>query len=347
MNRLLVSIGLAAMLVLAMPSSFNNFAGAQEDHDHADHTAEIAAAGPSVDDAGLAVELVGDGLVFPTTMAFLDEDTILVLEKDNGTVRVIEGGELQAEPLLDVAVANDNERGMLGIAVSRENATTTYVFLYFTESGGGVDGAIFRIVTVDESEAETGDLTVRSANLAGDTITGMFTTVKASNGTVLWEGYTPLTFRGDEGSSYTVTVADFGNREFDHWDNDSTNRARTVTLDGDTTITAHYEIKSTASSNTVIIDRLARILDKDGCFDDGDQRRLGNAISRIIQDIFGENQMNTDRLERALDRIVEDCEDDGDNNDRNRRGQGNDDNRDQGRNDDDDEDEEENDEDDD
>lgn len=583
MNRLPVSIGLAAMLVLAVPSALVNFTGAQEDHNHADHVAEIAAAGPSVDDAGLAVELVGDGLVFPTTMAFLDEDTILVLEKDNGTVRVIEGGELLAEPLLDVAVANDNERGMLGITVSRENTTTTYVFLYFTESGGGVDGddregvppegnrlfryelqdgelvnpkllldlpalpgprynggpiaigpddqvyivigdveghatqaqnfedgpvadgtsgvlrigkngelpdpvigtgefgkyyfaygirnsfglafdpetgnlwdtengpafgdeinlveagfnsgwrdvqgmatpanltdlvlfneqshysnpeftwtepvgptalaflnfselgpeyegdmfvgdinngavyrfelnenrtaldldgaladmvadtpeegeaavfgtgfggvtdikvgpdghlyiasfidgAIFRVVTVDEPEAETADLTARSVNLAGDTITGMFTTIEASNGTVLREGYTPLTFRGDEGSTYTVTVADFGNREFNHWDNDSTNRARTVTLDEDTTITAHYEIKSTESSHTVIIDRLARILDEDGCFDDGDQRRLGNAISRIIQDIFGENQMNTDRLERALDRIVEDCD---------------------------------------
>ena len=47
---------------------------------------------------------------------------------------------LQPEPLLDVAVANDGERGLLGTAVSRENESTTYVFLYFTESGGGVDG---------------------------------------------------------------------------------------------------------------------------------------------------------------------------------------------------------------
>src|SRR5688500_655022 len=114
MNQLIVSIGLAAMLVLAVPS-LNNLAVAQEDHDHADHAAEIAAAGPSVDDPRLSVELVDDGLIFPTTMAFLDEDILLVLEKDNGTVRVVEDGELQEEPMLDVAVANDNERGMLGI----------------------------------------------------------------------------------------------------------------------------------------------------------------------------------------------------------------------------------------
>jgi aldose sugar dehydrogenase len=95
---------------------------------------------PAVADPALRVEDVVDGLERPTTMAFLDQDTILVLEKDRGTVRVVENGVLQDEPLLDVAVANDNERGMLGIAVSKENDTTTYVFLYFTESGGGSDG---------------------------------------------------------------------------------------------------------------------------------------------------------------------------------------------------------------
>jgi glucose/arabinose dehydrogenase len=95
---------------------------------------------PAVADPALRVEDVVDGLERPTTMAFLDQDTILVLEKDRGTVRVVENGVLQDEPLLDVAVANENERGMLGIAVSKENDTTTYVFLYFTESGGGSDG---------------------------------------------------------------------------------------------------------------------------------------------------------------------------------------------------------------
>ena len=125
----ILSISLVLILLFALG---HNFAVAQE--------AEITGLRPSVNDTSLTVEQVAGGLISPTTMAFLDEDTILVLEKDNGTVRVIEDGELQPEPLLDVAVANDGERGMLGAAVSRENDTTTYVFLYFTESGGGVDG---------------------------------------------------------------------------------------------------------------------------------------------------------------------------------------------------------------
>ena len=78
-------------------------------------------------------------------MAFLGNSSndILVTEKDNGTVRRVIGGVVQPEPIVDVAVANDNgtnERGLLGMAVAKQNETTTYVFLYFTESGGGQDG---------------------------------------------------------------------------------------------------------------------------------------------------------------------------------------------------------------
>src|SRR5690606_31770585 len=117
-NRPFISIGLAAILVLAMVPAFNIFAEAQqaEDSDNADHAATTA--GPWVKDPSIVVDQVVEGLTAPTTMAFLDEERILVLEKNNGTVRLIENGELQPEPLLDVAVANENERGMLGIAVS-------------------------------------------------------------------------------------------------------------------------------------------------------------------------------------------------------------------------------------
>ncbi|MEW6604739.1 MAG: PQQ-dependent sugar dehydrogenase [Thermoproteota archaeon] len=609
MNSPLISIGLAAILVIAMPPSFNIFAGAQE--------AETTD-GPSVDDPNIVVEQVADGMTLPTTMAFLDEDSILVLEKNDGTVRLVEDGELQPEPLLDVAVANENERGMLGIAVSSVNGST-YVFLYFTESGGGEDGddsegvepagnrlyryelqgdqlvnpqllldlpalpgprynggpiaigpdgnvyviigdveghttqvqnfedstaadgtsgvlrigqngeipepvigtgvfgkyyyaygirnsfglafdpltgvlwdtengpasgdeinlvdagfnsgwrdvqglanesdlgdlvlfnarshysdpafswtepvgptalaflnssglgeeyegdmfvgdinngAIYRFDlnenrsalvlegaladtvadTPEESEqavfgtgfggvtdikpgpdgnlyvlsftegviyrlisasvpeeedgagegedAETAELTIRSEDQSGDTITGMYTIIEDSDGNMLEEGYTPLTFEGEVGSTYTVSVADFRDREFDHWDDGSDDRERTVTLEEDTTITAHYEVESDDDSNnqnTSIINRLTRILNNDDCFDEQDRRRLDNTISNLIADIFGGNDRSTDRLQRLIDRIVDECVDNGDN------GRGND-NGVQGRNSDDEED---------
>src|SRR5688500_20294460 len=71
---------------------------------------------------------------FPTSMAFLGPDDILVLEKNDGTVRRIVNGTMLPEPVLDVNVASMNERGMLGIAVAKHENGPTYVFLYFTES---------------------------------------------------------------------------------------------------------------------------------------------------------------------------------------------------------------------
>src|SRR5919198_5510734 len=100
---------------------------------------------PAVNDPGLKVETVATGLTHPTAMAFLggSSNDILVTEKDSGTVRRIIDGQVQKEPVLDVAVANDNgtnERGLLGMAVVKQN-TTTYVFLYYTESGDGRTGS--------------------------------------------------------------------------------------------------------------------------------------------------------------------------------------------------------------
>jgi glucose/arabinose dehydrogenase len=583
MPQPILSISLALILLFALG---HNFAVAQE--------AEITGLRPSVNDASLTVEQVAGGLISPTTMAFLDEDTILVLEKDNGTVRVIEDGELQPEPLLDVAVANDGERGMLGTAVSRENDTTTYVFLYFTESGGGVDGddtqgvppagnrlyryelqgnqlvnptllldlpalpgprynggpiligpdnnvyviigdvgghttmvqnfengpgpdgtsgilrvgkngeapesiigtdafakyyfaygmrsshgmdfdpmtgvlwntengapfvdeinlvnagfnsgwkivqgmvppdynltdlvmfneeshysnpeftwtepvnptaleffnsselgqqyennifvgdtsngtiyrfqlnenrsafvlegalddtvantpeeaenaifgtgfggitdiktgpdgylyilsfvdgTLFRVVPAADvlrpnaiiAAGGTADLTVRAADLSGDTITGVYIVIEATNGTTLMEGHAPLTFTGTAGSTYTVTVPVLGNMEFDRWDNGVTDRTRSVNLDqGDTTIIAYLDVESTSAnatidSRTIIIQRFADIVDQDNCFDVEDAGRLYMVIGNVMRNMFSEGEGGTNQLQQEIDRLV-------------------------------------------
>ena len=47
---------------------------------------------PTMTDPGLKVEVVAEGLDFPTSMSFLESDDILVLEKDDGKVeRIIDG----------------------------------------------------------------------------------------------------------------------------------------------------------------------------------------------------------------------------------------------------------------
>ena len=119
--------------------------------------AHAAAGGPTLNDPDLSIEQIVDtGLKSTTSMAFLGPDDILVLEKDTGIVHRILNGKLLPKPVLDVNVANQAERGLLGIAVAKggesngntenengngeDTGNTRHVFLYYTESGGGRDG---------------------------------------------------------------------------------------------------------------------------------------------------------------------------------------------------------------
>jgi aldose sugar dehydrogenase len=91
---------------------------------------------PRVNDANLRVEKVIEGMAFPTSMAFLDNDDLLILQKDNGIVRHVSNGALQQGGVLELPVESEDERGLLGIAVSNEadSSGTRAVFLYYTES---------------------------------------------------------------------------------------------------------------------------------------------------------------------------------------------------------------------
>ena len=94
-----------------------------------------ALAQPSISEPNLTAESVLDGLSSPTSIAFLDENNILLLEKE-GSVRLISNGQLIPEPVLQLqGVESNNERGLLGIEVMDDK-----VFLYVTESGAQVEG---------------------------------------------------------------------------------------------------------------------------------------------------------------------------------------------------------------
>jgi aldose sugar dehydrogenase len=88
-----------------------------------------------VKDPNLEIETIFSGLEFPTAIAFLGPGDILVTEKNTGKVQRIVDGELAEEPLLQVNVANQVERGLLGMAVSKNlSDKKSYVFLYYTEA---------------------------------------------------------------------------------------------------------------------------------------------------------------------------------------------------------------------
>ena len=82
----------------------------------------------------LKIELVAEGLDHPTSMVFLGQNDFLVLEKDKGTVQRVTNGIIHDQPLLDLNVDNEGERGMLGIGTLKSSDGRTFVFLYYTES---------------------------------------------------------------------------------------------------------------------------------------------------------------------------------------------------------------------
>lgn len=91
--------------------------------------------------SALNIELVYKGLEYPSNMVFLNSTDILVLEKNNGQVRLIHDGIIQQEPVLDVTVTTEDESGLLGIDISKDSngGNKSYAFVYYTEAQGEVE----------------------------------------------------------------------------------------------------------------------------------------------------------------------------------------------------------------
>jgi glucose/arabinose dehydrogenase/PKD repeat protein len=83
-------------------------------------------------------------------------------------------------------------------------------------------------------------LTVKSADLTGNVLNGMYATVVPINNSTIKAAFTNSTYVGYLGNAYKVTASDYAGITFDHWEDGTTNRSRTVMLYGDRDITAHY-----------------------------------------------------------------------------------------------------------
>jgi hypothetical protein len=85
--------------------------------------------------------VVAEELSFPTSMEFIDDKDLLVLEKEKGTVRLVSLSDknttMREEPVLKLTVDSEGKRGMLGIAATKGNdnySLPATVFLYYTHS---------------------------------------------------------------------------------------------------------------------------------------------------------------------------------------------------------------------
>ena len=89
-------------------------------------------------DPALQFETLVTGLIEPTSMAFIGNSDLLILQKADGRVLRVVNGQL-AGTALDVAVEFNSEQGLLGIAVDPAFLANGYVYLLYTESATGAD----------------------------------------------------------------------------------------------------------------------------------------------------------------------------------------------------------------
>jgi glucose/arabinose dehydrogenase len=88
-------------------------------------------------EAGFSRSVVASGVgTTLTAMAFAPDGRLFVTVQ-SGALRVLKNGVLLAEPFVTVPTIADGERGLLGIALDPEFASTGWVYLYYTSSATG------------------------------------------------------------------------------------------------------------------------------------------------------------------------------------------------------------------
>ena len=84
-------------------------------------------------DENIIIQEITDGLDSPTSMLFIDNDNIIVLEKETGLIKLIKNGQLIDEPVYQIEVNDKSERGLLGITKLIQN-DEILIYLYYTEN---------------------------------------------------------------------------------------------------------------------------------------------------------------------------------------------------------------------
>ncbi|MBM4262597.1 MAG: PQQ-dependent sugar dehydrogenase [Deltaproteobacteria bacterium] len=81
--------------------------------------------------AGLTVQTVATGLDTPWAIAFAPDERVFLTERP-GRIRVIERGQLRAEPWMILEVAATSEAGLMGLALDPQFAQNRYAYAAYT-----------------------------------------------------------------------------------------------------------------------------------------------------------------------------------------------------------------------
>lgn len=120
--------------------------------------AETAGADPLPELAGLALEVVAQGLSKPLFVTAPPNDPRVFVVQQDGFIRIVAEGELAPEPFLDITGdvgSSGNEQGLLGLAFHPGYAENGRFFVYVTNNGGDTD-VLEYLVSDDPNRADAG-----------------------------------------------------------------------------------------------------------------------------------------------------------------------------------------------
>ncbi|MEO8287474.1 MAG: PQQ-dependent sugar dehydrogenase [Chloroflexota bacterium] len=102
---------------------------------------------------GAVITTVLPNMNNPIAMVFDQSGRLFYTEKVTGNVRLFANGVLQAVPVINFSVSSSSERGLLGITLDPDFASSHYIYVYYTASSsseptcsGGTENRVVRFV---------------------------------------------------------------------------------------------------------------------------------------------------------------------------------------------------------
>ncbi len=105
------------------------------------------------------------GLNFPVTLAFAPDGRLFFNELTTGRVRIIQNGNLLAQPFAELTVETSGERGLLGLAFDPQFASNGFVYMLYSDPAG-----VHRVVRFTEASGQGTLPVVIVDNLPSNTV---------------------------------------------------------------------------------------------------------------------------------------------------------------------------------
>jgi len=182
-----------------------------------------------------------DGLSLTTFQDVLPNTVNITVDTDVAGLQILVDSQPQTAPY--------SFEGVVGITRTLEAPTSQLLngdtFDFVSWSDGGASAHTISTPATDTTytasyvlgSATTFTLTVNTVDMLGNPFPGFFTPIY-DGGTLVFTGFSPVTFTGTPGTTYTVETQGYLNWAFHHWEDGSQVMFRDVTLNSDTTITS-------------------------------------------------------------------------------------------------------------